>query len=569
MSRWYVTGAEKLPGPAPRLTAGAARPYREPMRAVLIGAEYEENLAVRYLAAALEAAGHAATIVPFSRPADLDRAVDECLRLGPDLVGLSMAFQHRAREFLELAAALRRRGYAGHVCAGGHVPTAAWRELLEQAPAVDTVVRHDGEVTLVELCGALATPARWREIPGVCARDDAGRPVAAPARRQLDDLDRLPFPVRDRPHAIHAGVPFTTISGSRGCFANCNYCCINTWHRTAQGKRYRARSAASVATEMARLYHDRAVRIFCFHDDNFFLPKPRQTSGRLGELRRETLARGVGRIAYVAKCRPDEIDLPLLEEARAMGVVRLFVGVENGSAEALRNLNRLHDLATTRRALDALRRSGVYACYNVLLFEPDTRLEHIAENLEFLAESCDFPFNFGRAEIYSGTRYERLLRAAGRLQGSFLGYTYRIADDRAEVLFRICAVAFSVRNFSADALANHNGSLGYEATLLEHFFPGDGARALVRRTRNLSERINRDTLAHLRAAYEFVRDGDWRDARGAQEFTAALATRVNLRNLELGAEVEALKAAIRGYGLQQGPAVAPSAAATQPTGGPP
>jgi len=57
----------------------------------------------------------------------------------------------------------------------------------------------------------------------------------------------------------------------------------------------------------------------------------------------------------------------------------------------------------------------------------------IAENLEFLAESCDFPFNFGRAEIYSGTRYERLLRAAGRLQGSFLGYTYRIADDRAEV----------------------------------------------------------------------------------------------------------------------------------------
>jgi methylmalonyl-CoA mutase cobalamin-binding subunit len=537
------------------------------MRAVLIGAEYEENLAVRYLAAALQAAGHAVTIVPFSRAADLDAAVDECLRAGPDLVGLSMAFQHRAREFLDLAAALRRRGYAGHVCAGGHVPTAAWRELLAQSPAVDTVVRHDGEVTLVELAAALGEPARWRDIPGVCTRDDDGRPVAAPARRQLDDLDRLPFPSRDRPHAIHAGLPFTTISGSRGCFANCNYCCINTWHRSAQGKRYRARSPANVADEMARLYHDRGVRVFCFHDDNFFLPRPRQSSRRLGELRRAVADRGLGRIAYVAKCRPDEVDLPLLEEARAMGVVRLFVGVENGSEAALRNLNRLHDLDTTRRALDALRRSGVYACYNVLLFEPDTRLEHLAENLEFLDANADFPFNFGRAEIYAGTRYERQLRAQGRLRGSFLGYTYRIADDRAEVLFRICAVAFSVRNFSADALANHNGSLGYEASLLEHFFPGEQARVLVARTRDLSARINRDTIAHLRAAYEFVRDGDWRDPRTAQDFTATLATRVNQHSLALGAELDALKAAIRGYGLSHGPP-ATAAVPSQLTGGP-
>jgi anaerobic magnesium-protoporphyrin IX monomethyl ester cyclase len=538
------------------------------MRAVLVGAEYEENLAVRYLAAALREAGHAATIVPFSRAADLGRVVGDCLVQGPDLIGLSMAFQHRAREFLDLAAALRQRGYAGHLCAGGHVPTAAWREVLERAPGIDTVVRHDGEVTLVELCGALGQPTRWREIPGVCARDDTGRPVAAPPRRQLDDLDLLPFPVRDRAHAIHAGVPFTTISGSRGCFADCNYCCINTWHRTAEGKRYRARSAANIATEMARLYHDRGVRVFCFHDDNFFMPRARQTSRRLRELRQEVEARGVGRIAYVAKCRPDEIDLPLLEEASAMGVVRLFVGVENGSAEGLRNLNRLHDLDTTRCALDALRQSGVYACYNVLLFEPDTRLEHIAENLEFMTQNSDFPFNFGRAEIYSGTRYERLLRAEGRLQGDFLGYTYRIADDRAEMLFRICAVAFSVRNFSSDALANHNGSLGYEATLLEHFFPGDSARALVARTRDLSARINRDTIAHLQAAYEFVRDDDWRDARAAQEFTAALATQINQRNFTLGAEVETLKAAIRGRGLGFRPTAGTATAPVQPIGGP-
>ena len=35
-----------------------------------------------------------------------------------DLVGLSMVFTHRAREFLALAVDLRRAGYGGHVTAG-------------------------------------------------------------------------------------------------------------------------------------------------------------------------------------------------------------------------------------------------------------------------------------------------------------------------------------------------------------------------------------------------------------------------------------------------------------------
>ncbi|HEY3354282.1 MAG TPA: radical SAM protein [Polyangia bacterium] len=519
------------------------------MRAVLVGAEYEENLAVRYLAAALRQAGHEAVIVAFDRAADLHAVAAAILDAAPDLVGLSIAFQHRAREFLELAAALRAGGYRGHVCAGGHVPTAAWRELLASAPAVDTVVRHDGEATLVELCAALGEPARWPTIPGVCARDAAGAPAAAPARRQLDELDALPFPVRDKPHALHAGVPFTTLSGSRGCFADCNYCCINTWHRTALGKRFRSRSPANIAEEMARLYHERGVRIFCFHDDNFFLPSPPKTRRRLAALQRELDARGVGTVAYVAKCRPDELDAALLTEARAMGFLRLYVGVENGSAAGLRNLNRLHDLATTRGALQLLRDAGVYACYNVLLFEPDTTLADIAENIAFIAENADFPFNFGRTEIYAGTKYERMLAAAGRLRGTFLGYTYRIADDEAEVMFRLCAVAFQVRNFSDAALANQNSGLGYEAAVLRHFCPGPRADELAARAAALSRAISDDTITHLRAAHDFVARGAWRDARAAQDFTADLATRINLRNLELGATLEELKLAIRAHGL--------------------
>src|SRR5512133_1809993 len=90
------------------------------MRVALVGAELEENLGLRYMASALEAEGHHATIVPFNDDSDLQRAVDELVALQPDLTGLSMVFTSRAREFCRLARTLRVRGLRGHLTAGGH-----------------------------------------------------------------------------------------------------------------------------------------------------------------------------------------------------------------------------------------------------------------------------------------------------------------------------------------------------------------------------------------------------------------------------------------------------------------
>ena len=47
------------------------------MHVVLVGAEFEENLAVRYLRGALEHAGHRVTTVVFNEPADSERAARE------------------------------------------------------------------------------------------------------------------------------------------------------------------------------------------------------------------------------------------------------------------------------------------------------------------------------------------------------------------------------------------------------------------------------------------------------------------------------------------------------------
>src|SRR5579871_2865365 len=80
-------------------------------RVALVGPELEENLSLRYLAASLARGGFSSEIVPFNRERDLARALRRVLSPAdggapPDVVGLSLAFQWRARDFLGLAVAL-------------------------------------------------------------------------------------------------------------------------------------------------------------------------------------------------------------------------------------------------------------------------------------------------------------------------------------------------------------------------------------------------------------------------------------------------------------------------------
>jgi anaerobic magnesium-protoporphyrin IX monomethyl ester cyclase len=136
------------------------------MRVCLVGADFEENLGIGMIAAAAEAAGHAVTVVPFNHPRDLAAVATRALAAAPEVVGLGIQFQHRAHEFLALSAALRARGYLGHITAGGQYPTLAWRESLQARYGLDTVVLHDGEETFVDLLAALRD--------GRVTRDGAG-----------------------------------------------------------------------------------------------------------------------------------------------------------------------------------------------------------------------------------------------------------------------------------------------------------------------------------------------------------------------------------------------------------
>jgi radical SAM superfamily enzyme YgiQ (UPF0313 family) len=244
--------------------------------AALVGPEIEENLSLRYLASSLAAAGFRSEIVPFSGELELESALAAIVEAPtpPLLVGLSLAFQWKATDTLALALALRERGYRGHITAGGHFATFACGDLLRDFVELDSIVRQEGEHTLVALLEAITKGAPLHDIPGLGFR--VGEEVVLTALPSNPELATLPPPDRRGTPAACFDHRIAPLVSSRGCYANCTFCCIAAWHeQTLPGKRYRVREPDAVAQEMVELARTRDIEIFVFHDDNFFVPGKR------------------------------------------------------------------------------------------------------------------------------------------------------------------------------------------------------------------------------------------------------------------------------------------------------
>ncbi len=502
------------------------------MRVAIVGADFEENLGVGMIAAVAEGAGHEVSIVPYNSPRDRARVVTRLAEAAPDVIGLSIQFQHRSHDFLSLARALRRAGFAGHITAGGQFPSLAAHEVLGREHGVDSVVLHDGEATFLDLLAALGSGRPLGEVSGLAFSDESGV-KRTPGRGLESDLDRLPFPKRYRAPSRHAGVPFVPIMGSRGCWGSCSYCSITSFYRDAKrdggGALLRLRSPENVADEMQALTARAGEAcVFCFHDDNFLLPKPEASLARVESIYSALRARGVDKAGIIGKCRPETLTPALARRLAEFGVVRLYVGVENVAERGSAHLNRGVQHHAVGEALDACAQSGIFACYNLLVFEPDATLPDVRENIAFMRAHPEHPVNFCRAEPYYGTPMQLELARADKLGGSYLGWNYRIEDQRTELAFRIASSVFRERNFRCDGVANRYMGVGYAAKLVEFFHAdvGGGHRRLRERAESLTRAITLETARFLERVLELAESADLSDFDAIERQTALLGLEV-------------------------------------------
>ena len=232
----------------------------------LIGYQDQGNLGMGYLAAVLQERGREVELIEIREgPVKI---AERLARSRPLVVGFSLIFQFFLPQYRRVASYLRSVGITGHFTMGGHYPSLCHDELLRNFPELDSVVRYEGELTLVELVERLSTGADWRTTPGI-AYLDADSVVEAEPRPLVPDLDSLPFPYRPYEPEHIGGYLTLPLLASRGCARRCSFCSIHTFYRTAPGKVVRVRKPDKIVEELLHLHHHHGVHVFLFQDDDF------------------------------------------------------------------------------------------------------------------------------------------------------------------------------------------------------------------------------------------------------------------------------------------------------------
>ncbi len=255
------------------------------------------------------------------------------------------------------------------------------------------------------------------------------------ARPLIADLDSLPFPARDPFPQHHLGIGLAPIVGSRGCHQNCSFCSIHAFYGASRGRLQRFRSVPNLADEMQGLYDAGGVRFFVFNDDEWLPPGPERAQ-RVDALERELGARGLDVIMSI-KCRADDVEEDLFRRLRDVGVARVYVGIESGSATTLDVLGKGTTVERNIEALAALDTLGIAADFRMLLFHPWSTLQTVSDDVSFLervAPHLSTPVDVREVEVYAGTPLATRLQA----ERDGLGVVrYAIPDARVELLRRL------------------------------------------------------------------------------------------------------------------------------------
>ena len=434
-------------------------------RVLLVGFHDQDNMGLRYLASSLREVGCEIRIESFG--AEADALITVARQWSPDIIGFSLIFQFMAPDFAKVISALRASGVTAHFTIGGHYASFEPDTLFQIIPELDSVVRFEGERTLVELAAAVIGNHPWHDIRGIAWRDKTGVHII-PNREVPVVLDDLPWPERGDMDYRSQVLPTASVLASRGCPWKCSFCSIITFYEGNGTLGRRRRDPFLVVDEMEYLVRDRGVRLILFQDDDF-LAGGKEALEWAHTIAREIIRRGLHeRLRFKVSCRSDEIREEALVPLIAAGLTHVYLGVEAGDPDSLKSLNKHIKPDIHFRAGEVLRRLDMSFDFGYMMMEPWSTMLSVRNNLRFLQKFCSEGYTvagFCRAIPYVGTPMEQRMRAEGRLTGPALEADYHFLDPRLDTFWDFSLVAFAGRNYGKNATWNGLRSLLFEARL--------------------------------------------------------------------------------------------------------
>lgn len=413
-----------------------------------IAFERKESLGLEYLASVLIKNGYSVDIIDAQYfNLSVAEVYQTLSKKNYDIVAFSL-YQETVEAFDELYGLLLSNKGNPFMCLGGQFPTFTAEALLKKYPRIQVVVIGEGEQTFLDLV-KMAPNDDWRKVHGICYLEH-GATIYTEARLLVDDLNTLPFPARD-PYYLLSSEPtnFTAIiSASRGCYAHCSFCSIQSFYGKLKGKKIRVRSPINVVDEIENLYRRYGIKNFFFADDNFLTVNKifnKWLDEFIFNLGKRKLA-----INFDIDCRVNDIDVGLFKKLKTVGLRGIFLGIESFNQRMLDMLNKGVTVQQNTDAIITLKKMRFNVWMGFIMFDMFTTIDEIKSNIIALDTLRYFKyFNYDRPvssdwlssilQLYNGTPILDFMKKQHPellVRNNRLGYDFLFKDKKTDLFYQ-------------------------------------------------------------------------------------------------------------------------------------
>jgi hypothetical protein len=247
----------------------------------------------------------------------------------------------------------------------------------------------------------------------------------------------------------------------------------------------------------------------------------------------------VGHVMWKISCRADAVDPELFAEMRAAGLYFVYMGLESGTEEGLKTLNKQISVEQNLLAVSILKKLDISFQFGFMLFEPSSTFQSIEENLRFLHAIVDdgcVAVTFCRMIPYDGTPIKDELVRTGRLKGDLCHPGYDFLDPRLDNFYHALTQVVDLTGWvhGYGSLSPQINIAWSEVAVLERLFPPlhdmssykQALRQLTRASNDILFQIVEDTSR----AFSRNIDNPWSRELLDAECRRFLDTLLELRN---------------------------------------
>ena len=302
-----------------------------------------------------------------------------------DIIGVSIMFSQEWPQVRDYINRIRRAFPHAKIIVGGEHPTAMSEYTLRDCPAIDYVVRGEGELTLLEVVSLLRSGKPVQGVSGVAYLAD-GNFLQPPLSPRLADIKQMPWPAW---HLIDVEPYFQpnftmgishgrniAMLATRGCPYQCTFCSNPSMWTT----RYVMRSVSEVVDEIVDHITKYRVNNIDFYDLTAIVKRD-WILEFIAELEHRSI-----RISWQlpSGTRSESLDEEVIKGLARTGCEFLVYAPESGSQDTLDMIKKRVNLQNLQKSIAIAVKNGITTKVNFIIGFPFESRVDIFKTLLFV-----------------------------------------------------------------------------------------------------------------------------------------------------------------------------------------